>query len=90
MKSRRIIISLIATIMLLSLIGCGSYSKEIALFINTRAGDSYKYQVTVNQIFDEELFEQKTRSKQNITIDYVLNVESIGMRRDHSGSAVMP
>jgi len=49
MKSKRILVVLVATVMVFSLISC---NLGLALYINAKAGESYKYHVETVQTVD--------------------------------------
>jgi len=58
MKSKRILVVLVATVMVFSLISC---NLGLALYINAKAGESYKYHVETVQTVDVK----QKRSKDN-------------------------
>jgi len=70
MKSKRILVVLVATVMVFSLISC---NLGLALYINAKAGESYKYHVeTTNQniAFDFIATVNEVDSEGNLTVEY--------------------
>ncbi|OPZ94052.1 MAG: hypothetical protein BWY74_00877 [Firmicutes bacterium ADurb.Bin419] len=60
--------------MVFSLSACNS---NLALFINVKAGDNYKYHMLMNQTTNTETMGQKSSSTQEMTTDYTISVADV-------------
>lgn len=74
MKSKRILVVLVATVMVFSLISC---NLGLALYINAKAGESYKYHVETVQTVDVKQNGQKITTNQNIAFDFIATVNEV-------------
>ncbi len=74
LRLRKVLSALLISGMVFSLSACNS---NLALFINAKAGDNYKYHMLMNQTTNTETMGQKTTSKQEMTTDYTISVADV-------------
>ncbi len=74
LRLKKVLSALLISGMVFSLSACNS---NLALFINVKAGDNYKYHMLMNQTTNTETMGQKTSSKQDMTTDYTISVADV-------------
>ncbi len=62
-----------------------SCNGKLALFINAKSGDSYKYHVEVNQTTNVEYGEETSKNAQNMVTDFIITVDDV----DSEGNLAM-
>lgn len=74
LKLKKVLSALLILGMVFSLSACNS---NLALFINAKTGDNYKYHILMNQTTNTETLGQKTTSKQEMITDYTISVADV-------------
>jgi hypothetical protein len=62
-----------------------SCNGKLALFINAKSGDSYKYHVALNQTTNVEYGEETSKNNQNMVTDFIITVDDV----DSEGNLAM-